>query len=78
MAHAFTAHATGGDFNPTLIADNALIAYPLVLATGTFPVLHWAKDALAEKTIALWTQRAIVDRFRLGDFPIAPLADLLG
>ena len=35
-------------------------------------VLDRAKDSLAEQAVALWLLSAIVNRFRLSDFAVAP------
>ena len=35
-------------------------------------ILDWAKDSLAEQAVALWLLGAIVNRFRLGNFAVAP------
>ena len=76
MSHPLTTDTTRRNFNTTLIADNAFVAYTLVLTTSALPILGWAKDAFAEETIALRAQCPVVDRLRLGDLAIAPLADL--
>ena len=36
-------------------------------------ILDWTKDSLAEQAVALWLLGAIVNRFRLSDFAVAPL-----
>ena len=35
-------------------------------------VLNRAKDSLAEQAVALWLLGAVVNRFRLGNFAVAP------
>ena len=35
-------------------------------------ILDRAKDSLAEQAVALWLLGAIVNRFRLSDFAVAP------
>ena len=35
-------------------------------------VLNRAKDSLAEQAVALWLLGAVVNRFRLSDFAVAP------
>src|SRR5205085_7000925 len=47
------------------------------LAAVALPVLRRAEDALAEEPVALGLQRAVVDRFRLGDLAGRPVANLL-
>ena len=76
MTHPLTAYPAGRHFNTTLIADNAFVADALIFATGAFPVLHRTKDALTKKAITFRAQRAVVDRFRLGNFPVAPFPNL--
>ena len=48
-----------------LLADDAFIAYSLVAAAMTFPVLGRSENLFAEKTIAFWFLSTIVDGFRL-------------
>ena len=78
VAHPFAADFGARDLDAALVADDALITNPLVLAAGAFPVLLRAKDALAEQTVALGLERAVVDGFGLGDFAAGPRSDLFG
>ena len=36
-------------------------------------ILNRTEDSLAEQTVALWLLGAVVNRFRLGNFAVAPL-----
>ena len=78
MAHALAAHFGPGDFDAAALADDALVAHPLVLATVTFPVLGGTEYALAEKPVLLRLERTVVDGLGLGDFSRRPGSDLLG
>src|SRR4030095_5923961 len=60
-----------------VLADDALVADALVLAAIALPVLRRTEDALAEETVTLRLERAVVDRLRLGDLARGPVADLL-
>jgi hypothetical protein len=39
-------------------------------------VLDWAKDSLAEQTVAFWLLGSVVNGFGLGNFTVAPLKDI--
>ena len=77
VAHALAADAAVRHLDAALVADDALVANALVLAAGAFPVLLGTEDALAEQAVPLRTQRAIVDRLRLGHFTVRPVQNLL-
>ena len=80
VAHALPAHLGAGHLHAAFVADLFLVAVfdALVFAAGALPVLHRAEDALAEQAPALGLQGAVVDGFRLGDFPVGPFADFRG
>src|SRR5690606_33017509 len=78
VAHALTAHLGPRDLHAAALADDALVADPLVLAAVALPVLGGTEDALAEQPVLLGLQRAVVDRLGLRDLAGAPAADLLG
>ena len=69
VAHPLAAHLGAGDLHATLVADDPLVADPLVLAAVALPVLGGPEDALVEETVLLRLERAVVDRLRLGDLP---------
>ena len=60
------------------LAHDALEADALVLAAGALPVLDRSEDLLAEESVLLGLERAVVDRFGLLDLALAPAANLIG
>src|SRR6202011_5430562 len=60
-----------------LLADDALVFHPLVLAAQAFVVLGRTEDSGAEQAVTLGLERAVVDGFRLLDLAERPRADLL-
>ena len=77
VAHALTADLRARDLDAALVADDALVADPLVLAAVALPVLGRTEDALVEEAVLLRLERAVVDRLGLGDLALAPLPDLV-
>jgi hypothetical protein len=77
VAHPLTAHLLARDFDAAALADDALVADALVLAAVALPVLRRTEDALAEQTVTLRLERAVVDRLRLRYLAGGPVADLL-
>ncbi len=78
MPHALPADGRQGDFNAATVANHAFVLDALVLAAGALPILRRPEDLLAEKTVALRTVRAVVDRLRIAHLAVRPLADGLG
>ena len=78
VAEALAAHLGLNDLDAALLADDAAVLHALVLAAVALVVLHRAEDLRAEEAIALRLERAVVDRLRLLDLTVRPLADLLG
>src|SRR5256885_6543891 len=78
VAHALAAHLGAGHLDAALVADDALVAVALVLSTVAFPVPCRTEYALAEKTVALRAERAVVDGFRLRDLAVRPRHDRVG
>src|SRR5260370_40427822 len=72
VAHALAAHLRAGHLDAALVADDALVAVSLVLSAVAFPVPRRAEDALAEKTVALRAERAVIDGLRLRDLAVRP------
>src|SRR5713226_5297414 len=72
MAEALAADLAQSDFDAALIADNAAVLHPLVLAAQAFPVGDGAKNLGAEQAVALGFERAVVDGLRLGHFAVRP------
>src|SRR5690606_33778805 len=60
-----------------LLADDALVLHPLVLAAQALIVLNRTEDAGAEQPVPLRLERAVVDGLRLLDFAERPRLDLL-
>src|SRR5205807_3242944 len=77
VAHALAAHLRARDLDAAALADDALVADALVLAAIALPVLGRTEDALAEETVALRLERAVVDRLRLRYLARRPVPDLL-
>jgi hypothetical protein len=77
VTHALAAHLLARDFDTAALADDALVADALVLAAVALPVLRRTEDALAEQTVTLRLERAVVDRLRLRYLAGGPVADLL-
>src|SRR5207253_3594001 len=77
VAHALAAHLLPRHLDAAALADDALVPNPLVLAAVALPVLRRTEDALAEQTVTLRLERAVVDRLRLRDLARRPVADLL-
>src|SRR5579872_6232088 len=77
VAHAFAAYLGARDLHAATVADHAFEADALVLAAVAFPVFGRAEDLLAEQTVTLGFERAVVDGLRLFDFAERPRANLL-
>src|SRR6058998_3254162 len=78
VPHALAAHLGPRHLDAALVADDALVAVALVLAAVAFPVPGGAEDALAEQTVALRAERAVVDRLGLRDLAVRPGHDRVG
>src|SRR5207245_6430855 len=77
VTHALAAHLLSRHLDAAALADDALVADALVLAAIALPVLRRAEDALAEETVTLGLERAVVDRLGLRYFAGRPVPDLL-
>src|SRR5881275_3613786 len=77
VAHALAPDLRARDLNAAALADDALVADPLVLAAVALPVLGGTEDALAEQAVLLGLERPVVDRLGLRDLAGAPAPDLL-
>ena len=64
VAHALAADAGDGDFDAALVADDVLVLHLLVLTAVAFVVADRSEDALAEETVRLGFERAVVDGLR--------------
>src|SRR6202022_1819730 len=78
VAHPLAPHARQRHFDAALLADDALVFHPLVLAAKALVILDRPKDAGAEKPVPLRLERAVVDRLGLLDLAKRPREDLLG
>ena len=67
VAHPLAADLRAGHLDAAALADDALVADPLVLAAVALPVLGRTEDALAEEPVLLGLQRPVVDRLGLRD-----------
>src|SRR5437868_6277817 len=61
VTHALATDAAQGDFDAAAIADHSTVTNSLVFAAVTFPVLDRTKNPLAEQTVFLGLERAVVD-----------------
>ena len=77
MAHALAPDARQGHLDRALLADDALVLHPLVLAAQALVVLDRPEDAGAEQAVALGLEGPVVDRFRLLDLAVGPGQNLL-
>ena len=77
VAHALAADLGASDLDAAALAHDALEADTLVLAAVALPVLRRTEDLLAEESVLLGLERAVVDSLRLLDLATGPLADLL-
>ena len=77
VAHPLTPDLGLGDLDAALVADDAAVLHPLVLAAQALPVGDRAEDLGAEQAVPLRLERAVVDGLRLGDLAVRPGPDLL-
>ena len=78
VAHALTTHGGLGDLDAAALADDALEADTLVLAAGALPVAGGSEDLLAEQTVLLGLEGAVVDGLGLLDLAVRPTTDVVG
>jgi hypothetical protein len=77
MAHTLAPDPRQRHFDRALLADDALVLHPLVLAAQALVVLDRPEDAGAEQAVALRLEGAVVDGLRLLDFAVGPGQNLL-
>src|SRR3954464_10047766 len=77
MAHALAPDPRQRHFDRALLADDALVLHPLVLAAQALVILDRPEDARAEQAVALRLEGAVVDGLRLLDFAVGPRQNLL-
>ena len=78
MAHALAPDARQRHLDAALLADDALVFHPLVLAAQALVILDRPEDARAEQPVPLRLERAVVDRLGLLDLAERPGEDFLG
>ena len=78
VTHAVTPHDALGDFDAAALANLALVALTLVLAAGALVIFFRPEDPLVKETVALWFQRAVIDRLGLLDLAVTPRANFFG
>ncbi len=78
MSHALAPDLGLDHLDAALLADDAAVLHPLVLAAQALVVLDRAEDLGAEQAVALGLERAVVDRLRLLDLAERPRPDHLG
>src|ERR1700745_2318499 len=76
VAHTFAPHARERDLDRALLADDALVLHPLVLAAQALVILDRPEDAGAEQAVALGLEGAVVDGLRLLDLAVRPRENL--
>ena len=77
VPHAIAAHLGARHLDAAALAHDALEANALVLAAVALPVLGRAEDLLAEESVLLRLERAVVDRLGLLYLAARPLPNLL-
>src|SRR5207344_2493785 len=77
VAHPLATDLAPGHLHAALVADDALVADPLVLAAVALPVLGRTEDALVEQPVLFRLERPVVDGLGLGDLALRPLPDLV-
>src|SRR2546427_12475327 len=77
VAHALAPDLRARHLDAALVADDPLVADPLVLPAVALPVARRTEDPLVEQAVLLGAQRAVVDGLGLGDLAARPRADLI-
>jgi hypothetical protein len=78
VAHPLTPDLGASDLDAAALTDDALEANPLVLTAVALPVPGRAEDLLAEESVLLGLERAVVDGFGLLYLTVRPLPDVVG
>ena len=76
MAHALAAHLCPRYLYAALVADNALVAHPLIASAVALPVLGGPEYALTKQAVALGLQGTVVYGFGFLYLAVGPFADL--
>ena len=77
VAHALATNRGARDLDAAALTDDALETDALVLAAVALPVARRAEDLLAEESVLLGLEGAVVDGFGLLDLAVRPLADVV-
>ena len=77
VSHSLAPYLRPGHFYAAAVADDPLVANLLVLSAVAFPVLGGAEDALAEESVFLRPQSAVVNGLRLGHLAVGPYSYLV-
>lgn len=77
VAHPLTAHLGASDLDAAALTDDALEPDTLVLAAVALPVPGRTEDLLAEESVLLGLEGAVVDGLGLLDLAVAPLTDVV-
>src|SRR5581483_1391643 len=75
MPHPLAPHLGLDHLDAALLADDAAMAHPLVLAAVALVVLGGTEDLRAEQAVALRLEGPVVDRFGLLDLAVRPGPD---
>ena len=78
MTHPLAAHLGLDDLDAALLAYDAAMAHPLVLAAVALVVLGRTENFRAEQSVALRLEGPVVDGLGLFDFAVRPRPDHLG
>src|SRR5205085_2647036 len=76
VTHPLASHLRARDLYATTLADDALEAHPLVLPAVALPVLGRTEDLLAEESVLLGLERAVVDGLGLLHLAVRPGEDV--
>src|SRR5512143_1656464 len=75
MAHALAPHLGLYHLDAALVAHNAAVLHPFVLAAETLPVLDRAGDLRAEQAVTLGFEGSVIVRVRFLDLAVGPRLD---
>jgi hypothetical protein len=78
VTHSLATHLLARHLDAAALADDALEADALVLPAVALPVPGRAEDLLAEESVLLGLEGAVVDGLGLLDLAVRPGADVLG
>ena len=74
---SFTANLALNNLNSTFVTNDTSVLHSLVFSAIAFPVFNGPKDLGTKKSVPLWLERTVIDRFRFFHFSMGPGADLL-